>query len=210
MSDRVHIMIAEPSSIIRYGLSFILQQARVHIACDIIEVRDVATLLSSTDSSDITPDILIINPSNIGLSSSATLKGNLRNENLKIVALQSGLIEQSLLKNFDAAISIYDTAEKITEKIERLIKTEREVEPKKGELSAREKEIVVCVVKGLTNRQIADALFLSTHTVIAHRRNIANKLQIHSPSGLTIYAIVNKLVDLSEIQQSISQGRDEE
>lgn len=67
-------------------------------------------------------------------------------------------------------------------------------------LSAREREIIVCVVKGLTNKEIADMLCLSVHTVITHRRNIARKLQIHSPAGLTIYAIVNKLVDMSEIK----------
>ncbi len=68
-------------------------------------------------------------------------------------------------------------------------------------LSAREKEIIVCVVKGLTNKQIADELCISIHTVITHRRNIAAKLQIHSAAGLTIYAIVNKLVELSEIDK---------
>ncbi len=71
-------------------------------------------------------------------------------------------------------------------------------------LSAREKEIITCVVKGLTNKQIADVLCISTHTVITHRRNIASKLQIHSAAGLTIYAIVNKLVDLSEIRETIN------
>ena len=70
-------------------------------------------------------------------------------------------------------------------------------------LSQREKEIIVCVVKGLTNKQIAEELFISTHTVITHRRNIAAKLQIHSAAGLTIYAIVNKLVELSEIKDTI-------
>lgn len=71
-------------------------------------------------------------------------------------------------------------------------------------LSAREREIIVCVVKGQTNKQIADTLCISTHTVITHRRNIAAKLQIHSAAGLTIYAIVNKLVDLSEIKETIT------
>ena len=67
-------------------------------------------------------------------------------------------------------------------------------------LSLREKEVLACVVKGMTNKETADKLFLSIHTVITHRRNIARKLQIHSPAGLTIYAIVHKLVDLSEIK----------
>lgn len=67
-------------------------------------------------------------------------------------------------------------------------------------LSAREKEIIACVVKGMTNKETAECLCLSIHTVITHRRNIARKLQIHSPAGLTIYAIVNKLVELADIK----------
>lgn len=76
-------------------------------------------------------------------------------------------------------------------------------QPKQEALSAREKEIIVCIVKGMTNKQIADVLCISTHTVITHRRNIVAKLQIHSTAGLTIYAIVNKLVELSEIKDTI-------
>jgi regulator of cell morphogenesis and NO signaling len=67
------------------------------------------------------------------------------------------------------------------------------------QLSDREKEIVVCVAKGLSNKEIADQLCLSVNTVTTHRRNIARKLQIHSPAGITIYAIVNKLVTLKEV-----------
>lgn len=69
-------------------------------------------------------------------------------------------------------------------------------------LSQREKEIVACVAKGLTNKEIADELFLSVHTVATHRRNISSKLQIHTPAGLTIYAIINKLVKLEDIKMS--------
>jgi len=70
-------------------------------------------------------------------------------------------------------------------------------------LTDREIEILSSVVKGLTNKEIAQKLFLSTHTVISHRRNITRKLEIHSTAGLTIYAIVNKLVSLDEIKSVI-------
>lgn len=69
-------------------------------------------------------------------------------------------------------------------------------------LSQREKEIIRCVATGLSNKEIADELCLSVHTVTTHRRNIAAKLQIHSPAGLTIYAIVNKIVKLQDIKNS--------
>lgn len=70
------------------------------------------------------------------------------------------------------------------------------------ELSEREKDVLVQVVKGLSNKEIADVLFISTHTVISHRKNIARKLNIHSTAGLTIYAIVNKLIDLKSVTES--------
>lgn len=69
-------------------------------------------------------------------------------------------------------------------------------------LSQREIEIISCVARGLTNKEIADTLCLSVHTVATHRKNITSKLQIHTPAGLTIYAIINKLVKLQDIKIS--------
>ena len=67
-------------------------------------------------------------------------------------------------------------------------------------LSDREKDVIISLVQGMSNKEIADHLFISVNTVITHRRNIARKLQIHSPAGLTIYAIVNGLVDISSVK----------
>ena len=70
----------------------------------------------------------------------------------------------------------------------------------KEPLSQREREIIVGVVKGKTNKEIADELCISVHTVLTHRRNIARKLEIHSPAGLVIYAIVNGIVRVDEVK----------
>jgi regulator of cell morphogenesis and NO signaling len=67
-------------------------------------------------------------------------------------------------------------------------------------LSEREQEIVKCVAKGMANKEIADTLCLSVHTVTTHRRNLCNKLGIHSPAGLTIFCIINNLVKIDEIK----------
>ena len=67
-------------------------------------------------------------------------------------------------------------------------------------LSDREKDVIISLVQGMSNKEIADHLCISVNTVITHRRNIARKLQIHSPAGLTIYAIVNNLVDISSVK----------
>ena len=73
-------------------------------------------------------------------------------------------------------------------------------EERQDVLSQREKEIIVCIAKGLSTKEIADQLHISVHTVTTHRRNISSKLQIHTPAGLTIYAIVNNLLSMSEIK----------
>ena len=106
-----------------------------------------------------------------------------------------------MLIKYDASFSIFDDLEALANKINLLQNIEPEEEEDSQEnLSQREKEIVICVVKGMTNKEIAEKLFLSIHTVITHRRNISKKLQIHSAAGLTIYAIVNKLVELSDVK----------
>lgn len=71
--------------------------------------------------------------------------------------------------------------------------------PVQETLSDREREIVGCIVRGMTNKEVAEKLFISVNTVLTHRKNISRKLNIHSVSGLTIYAIVNKLVNVGEI-----------
>ena len=67
-------------------------------------------------------------------------------------------------------------------------------------LTEREQDIIIGLVQGQKNKAIAKNLNLSVHTVATHRRNICQKLQIHSLAGLTIYAIVNGLVDISSVK----------
>ncbi|MBN2613797.1 MAG: hypothetical protein JXB00_19725 [Bacteroidales bacterium] len=66
-------------------------------------------------------------------------------------------------------------------------------------LSRREEDILKYVALGLTNREIADKLFLSAHTVITHRKNISSKLGIKTIAGFTVYALLNKIILPSDI-----------
>ena len=68
------------------------------------------------------------------------------------------------------------------------------------ELSDREKEILVCVAKGMLNKEIADACNISVYTVITHRKNITRKTGIKTVAGLTVYALLNNLIDLNTIE----------
>lgn len=192
------IAIAEHSLIIRLG---IIQSIRRYISAkaQLIEISNLDNLYDSLRI--YTPDILIVSPTHIGEFEINKLKEHSGNKT-RLVALLYNVISPETLKNYDETITIYDEGDKIKEKIEKLLRISVAV-PECEEalqLSGREKEIVVCIVKGLSNKEIAEELSISTHTVITHRKNITRKLQIHSPAALTIYAIVNKLVSLDEVK----------
>lgn len=62
-------------------------------------------------------------------------------------------------------------------------------------LSARETEIISLIADGLSNKQIADKLFLSTHTVITHRKNIMSKLGLNNTAGIVMYAVKENIIN---------------
>ena len=202
MNPPLKIAVAEPSLIIRSGLLSVLGRLN-GLNIQIVEIGQIEQLARSLCWQQ--PDILIVNPSLLGLFSLGQIKSESGCQSLRCVALQYSLTDNAALKAYDEVITVFDSAERIREKLLRLTGDKQRPEPHRETLSAREKEIVVGVVKGLTNKQIAAQLCLSAHTVITHRRNIAAKLQIHSPAGLTIYAIVNKLVEINEIREDIGE-----
>ena len=202
MSNPVKVVVAESSVIIRSGLVSILK--RIGLNLHLTEVGEMAHL--STHLTRQSPDLLIVNPAFLGHFYLPQLKADARCRQMHSVALLSVPTDPALLRTYDATVTLYDTPEQIREKLITLIREEQTTASPADTLSPREKEIVVCVVKGMTNKQIASQLTLSTHTVITHRRNIAGKLQIHSPAGLTVYAIVNRLVELSEISDGLLGG----
>jgi regulator of cell morphogenesis and NO signaling len=73
-------------------------------------------------------------------------------------------------------------------------------EEQQEQLSNREREIIACLVGGMTNKQIADKLNISINTVLTHRKNITKKLDIRSVAGLTIYAIAHNIVKIDDIR----------
>jgi DNA-binding NarL/FixJ family response regulator len=201
MSASIKITLAEPSVIIRDGMLSILRRLNT-LHTEVFEVSDMEQLKNSLSWQK--PDVLMVNPAFLGSFSLQQIKKDAGNDQLRCIALQHALTDSNTLKAYDEVISIYDSADQIKEKLTKIIH-EPEEDRRHESLSSREKEVIVCVIKGMTNKQIADALSLSTHTVITHRRNISAKLQIHSTAGLTIYAIVNKLVELSEVKNFVAE-----
>lgn len=195
------IVIAETSVIVRSGLTAVLKRIP-NLNVHPIEVSSPESLQNYIHLHP--TDIVIINPTFGGWFDLAAFKAEHGKAGIKYIALVCSVIDNNVLKEYDENFAICDDIDVIANRINHLLHTEEEEKDNEQEsLSQREKEIIICVVKGMTNKAIADKLFLSIHTVITHRRNIARKLQIHSPAGLTIYAIVNKLVELSDIKDSL-------
>lgn len=196
------IVVAETSVIVRSGLTAVLKRIP-NLNAHPIEVSSPETLQNYIHLH--TPDIVIINPTFGGWFDLQAFKTENGKSSIKYIALVCSVIDNNALKEYDESIAICDDIDIITTKVNHLLYTEEEEEKDNEQetLSQREKEIITCVVKGMTNKAIADKLYLSIHTVMTHRRNIARKLQIHSPAGLTIYAIVNKLVELQDIKDTL-------
>ncbi len=115
------------------------------------------------------------------------------------ILLATTQLPSSLTRNYDAVISIYDSERDIRRSVSAAIRSTRDNEASTL-LTPREREIVISVAKGMSNKEVASAIGLSVNTVMTHRRNIAAKLHIHSPAGLTIYALATKLVDINDIK----------
>lgn len=194
----IKIAIAEPSVIIRSGLSVVLKRVQgIHIQTFEISSHEFLSNYIRLHK----PDLLIINPMFWGIIDVVKLKEESGHKTLKCFALLSCLVDESFVKQYDDKINLNDNIDQLKEKLDKIFDVRHEESnDESNSLSVREKEILTCVVKGQTNKEIAQSLFLSTHTVITHRRNIARKLEIHSTAGLTIYAIVNKLIELDDIK----------
>lgn len=187
--ERLHILIVEPSTIIRRGIISILFDID-SIGVDISEVTDIASVKESIEQEQ--PDIVIINPLHLGIYTHEQLS----EYGVKVIALQSFMLNSIQLECYDGVISIVDSPETIEQTLQKLLALK---EAPDNTLSAREQEIVAAIALGQSNKEIADKLCISAHTVMTHRKNIASKLKIRNSAGLTIYAIVNKLISLDEI-----------
>ena len=170
-SNQLIIAIVEPSVIIRTGISAVLKRVPGYR----IQPVEIITIDSMNHYLNMhKPDILIVNPSFWGYFDIAKIKAETDNAKLKCIALVYSAIDENLLRNYDDRLSIYDTVDQLKEKLDKLFNTSlTENADEQNTLSVREKEIITGVVRGLTNKEIAKSLFLSTHTVITHRRNIA-------------------------------------
>lgn len=196
----IKIIIAESSPIISSGLSsFFNDMNQIAVASIVDNIDDLQDKIIMHS-----PDVLIINPMMLGCMLNTFVKQMTQNyPNINRVALVTSYVDKNILKNFKEVIELNDNKQKVINKMLNLQNNndETSAQNESVDLSNREVDVLVCVAKGMTNKDISDMLNISVHTVITHRKNIVKKTGIKSVSGLTVYALLNNLVEESEIYE---------
>lgn len=193
------IIIIEPSTIVFAGLQSIIE--RMHIAESIYHVTELDTITKKL--AQLRADIIIVNTAVFGFHKNLSIKSIFKDcTHASIIAFVSQYSDSQFLKQFDDIIDIYDDAQTISAKIRHIIEQDTIdiTETDTTELSEREQEVLIAVVKGLINKEIASTLNISIHTVMSHRKNITRKTGIKSISGLTVYALFNNLIKQEDVQ----------
>ncbi|MFW6257580.1 MAG: response regulator transcription factor [Prolixibacteraceae bacterium] len=190
------LIIIHASEIIRKGLAAIF---RNFFVTEILQLENIHDLYSYREMKN---NSLIIILENDVLKDDDFFKILKKNNQVNFIYFNSLDLNTHQLPNFcKEFITLNSTAFEIQEIISNCWKTNdrapRQLE--NDELSAREKEVLRLVALGHSNKIIADKLFISIHTVISHRKNISEKIGIKSISGLTVYAILNNLIDTKTI-----------
>lgn len=146
-------------------------------------------------------DVIIVDPIIFDYESRSSARQLIADlSDAAVVALRTILMDDEQLRQYDGIISLYDEPVLVVRKLRDALSLRQETPEFEGhELSAREKEILVCVAKGMLNKEIADECNLSIHTVITHRKNITRKTGIKTVAGLTVYALLNNLIDPSSV-----------
>lgn len=196
--NNITIVVAEASFLIQKGLDNVLKKLGDN---QVIQKMDKGNGLFESLST-LKPNILILNPDLFDGNGDLINQKCGKLEDCKLVLISNA---KDIDKKYsaDAFIHYHDGQAKILECLEELktelLKTQRS-EKSDEPISAREKNILKHIALGLTNKEIADTLFISIHTVVTHRKNITQKLGIKSVSGLTVYAILNNLIAMDEVK----------
>jgi DNA-binding NarL/FixJ family response regulator len=185
----------EQSFIIREGIKTLLSQMNQPFTMEEIDwfVEDLPKLLRKTK-----PNLVFINPDFVAHNALLTRTNDLK---INFIGIIHGEAEPQIISKFDICLDIYSDKQTLTKQIiEQIEKTTGSPKEKpNNNLSDRENNILKLVALGLTNNDIGEKLFISSQTVMTHRKNITRKLGIKTVSGLTVYAILHKIIKAEEL-----------
>lgn len=194
MSKRILIVV--PSAIAAKGLEQVFNDLGEFEVCAIL--RD----LSGQELRSMAPDVVVVDPNLFDYASRSSVKARVAEySDAAVIAFTISPLDEEQQRQYDAVIGLMDTPPAIIKKVRTALEDRTETPRAEGEeLSQREKEILICVAKGMLNKEIADLYNISIYTVITHRKNITRKTGIKTVAGLTVYALLNNLIDMNSVE----------
>lgn len=199
MSGRITIVLIEGSFLIRSGIENLLKELQ---GLHLIEVYDGSEKHLIEKINALKPDCIMLNPEMIKDSLNSFVL-SLNNE-ATLIGLISNDTPSQIKSRFKYSLNINDDKHELINNFKKIIgfgKSNKNRGSENQSLSKREITILKHITSGLTNQEVAEKLFLSVHTVMTHRKNITKKLGIKTVSGLTVYALLNKIIEIQEIDQ---------
>lgn len=193
------VLILEPSVIIAEGLKHVVDDLAGFDVCGMITELEggLEATLEAYDT-----DIIIADPAIADPQSRPGLHETVKNlTGVPVLAILSSATDAGFTQDYEGQIYLTDKTAEVEQKISAAVSVNaNETRGDGEELSAREKEILVCVAKGMLNKEIADYYNISIYTVITHRKNITRKTGIKTVAGLTVYALLNNLIDMNSME----------
>lgn len=202
------VMIVVPSAIVAAGLRALIADFPDFRVLDAGATEDDPAIcferVLATE-----PDLVLIDPALFPVMRRTSVRSAfpvLRE--LPLLAVALGPSDEDSLHEFDGIVNLYDTPARLHHKLRQALERTRSSVCAEGgyELSEREREILVAVARGLTNREIADRYYISIHTVISHRKNISRKTGIRTIAGLTVYALLNNMISEADLMRDEKSG----
>ncbi len=198
MAHKITVALIESSFLLRSGIEELLKEFKgMHLA----EVYDGTEKNLSKKVNALKPDCVLINPE--ALPEPINIFVLSLNKEATIIGLINDKTADHVKSRFSNTLHVKDGKHELMNNLSQIVgyKQRKKLVDKNQPLSERELTILKNITLGLTNQEVAEKLFLSIHTVMTHRKNITKKLGIKTVSGLTVYALLNKVIDIQEIDQ---------
>lgn len=189
---RRNIVVLEPSRILYEGLYTTISKSEYDFSFYYVDsLTELEALIIKKDIS-----IVLINPSFIQnrLKEFTNLKKHCSETHW--IGIIYAYYDNSILKHFDNLFPIIEDVSKVIRIINKICNNKTSDHQQNGQLTDRETDVLKWLAKGLSNKEIADKLNVSIHTVNTHRKNIMDKTSIRSLAGLTVYAVSKGIISL--------------
>lgn len=198
-SNHKKVLLIIPSKMLARGIEAVLSELGE------FKVEGILSDLSHASEArlrNMDADVIIIDPIVFDYVSRMSVRSRIAEySSAAVVMVKTVPMEEEQMKQYDGIIDMYDDPVRVVKKLRQSITLHEETPEADGyDLSSREKEILVCVAKGMLNKEIADFYNISIHTVITHRKNITRKTGIKTVAGLTVYALLNNLIDSGSLE----------